>query len=54
MFRKWTEVLPLFILRKIALRRCCRISMGNHVVVQVRPDVLILVSDPVKANEPNA
>ena len=47
MLSKWTELLPLFIVRWLALRMCERVPMrreGNARVVAVaRPDVYIKI-----------
>ena len=47
MLAKWTELLPLFIVRWLALRMCARVPMrreGNDRVVAVaRPDVDIKI-----------
>lgn len=48
MLSKWTEILPLFIVRILAKKYCERVSYSyegrvHRVVVTVRPDVLIKV-----------
>jgi hypothetical protein len=43
MISRWAEILPLFIVRWIALRYCEQIPHTNgRAAVTVRPDVLIL------------
>lgn len=45
MLAKWTEILPLFIVRWLAVRRCETVQAfreGNHRTFAIaRPDVLI-------------
>jgi hypothetical protein len=45
MLAKWTEILPLFVVRWLALRMCERVQIsreGNvRLAVVARPDVLI-------------
>ena len=47
MLAKWTEILPLFVVRWLALRHCEQVDVdrqGNYrVFVTARPDVLIRV-----------
>ena len=49
MLSRWTEILPLFIVRWLALRLCERMLVfreGNdRVVCTARPDVLIKVPE---------
>jgi len=49
MLSKWTEILPLFVVRWLALRLCERMLVfreGNaRVVGTARPDVLIKVPE---------
>lgn len=50
MLSKWTEILPLFVVRWLAHRMCERVHMyreGQYRVVAVaRPDVLFKVQPP--------
>ena len=52
MLAKWTEILPLFIVRWLALQVCERVGHereGNlRILAVARPDVLILVKDREK------
>lgn len=47
MLAKWTEILPLFVVRWLALRMCERMFVfreGNErVVAMARPDVMVRV-----------
>lgn len=47
MLAKWTEILPLFVIRWLALRGCERVIAfrdgNNRVFAIARPDVLIKV-----------
>lgn len=47
MLSKWTEILPLFVFRWLALRMCECVPMSregnNRMFVIARPDVLIRV-----------
>lgn len=44
MLAKWTEILPLFVIRWLAISRCERVwASGDLVVAMARPDVLIQV-----------
>lgn len=44
MLAKWTELLPLFLVRWLAIRRCERVRVyANLNAATARPDVLILV-----------
>ncbi len=49
MLAKWTEILPLFVVRWLALRMCERMLVfreGNErIVATARPDVLIRVPE---------
>lgn len=48
MLGRWTELLPLFVVRWLALRRCERLSMAGAglTVVMARPDVLVRLPAP--------
>lgn len=51
MLAKWTEILPLFVVRWLALRMCERVVFtreGVHprVVALARPDIFIRVPHP--------
>lgn len=35
----WTELLPVFIMRRLALKHCQRLPVGSVVFVEARPDV---------------
>lgn len=42
MLAAWAEILPLFVVRWLALRRCERMTVDyGAIVVTARPDVLI-------------
>lgn len=47
MLAKWTEILPLFFIRWLALNGCERILIGREdhtrVAALARPDVLIVI-----------
>ena len=46
MLKKWAEILPLFIVRWLALRHCKRLQFKASpelIVVMPRPDVLVKV-----------
>jgi len=49
MLSKWTEILPLFVVRWLALRMCECVPMSREgcerMVVTARPDVLIRVPE---------
>lgn len=56
MLARWTELLPLFVVRWLALRRCERVSITreghDRQAAVARPDVLIRVPPaPVKIAE---
>jgi hypothetical protein len=45
MLGRWTELLPLFVVRWLALRYCERITVGHGaIVVTARPDVLVRIA----------
>lgn len=41
MLAKWTEILPLFVIKWLARRSCERVAYGMQEFVTARPDVLI-------------
>lgn len=47
MLAMWTEILPLFVVRWLALRLCMRVPMSreghDRIVVVARPDVYIKI-----------
>lgn len=43
MLAKWTEILPLFLVRKIASRNCEKMETGGMKFVRARKDVLIVI-----------
>jgi hypothetical protein len=49
---RWTEILPLFVIRWLALRMCERVPFGREgnasVAAVARPDVLIRVPASTK------
>lgn len=51
MLAKWTEILPLFVVRWLALRKCERFVLARGAVVAgARPDVLFYIKgDPNSA-----
>ena len=52
MLAKWTEILPLFVVRWMALRWCERVELqreGNSRVAAVaRPDIYVKLPPPTK------
>lgn len=52
MLARWMELLPLFVVRWLALRYCERLRLADAVeVVMARPDVLVRTKTPnVEAN----
>lgn len=49
MLAKWTEILPLFIIRWLAIKTCERVIIfretNDRVVAVARPDVYIKIMD---------
>lgn len=43
MLAAWTAILPLFVVRWLALRHCQRLPYQDQIVVQALPDVLFIV-----------
>ena len=56
MLAKWTEILPLFVVRWLALKMCERMFVfreGNErVVAMARPDVMIRVPPNAQSKPP--
>lgn len=44
MLARWTEILPVFVVRWLALRKCERLTLARGAVVTAaRPDVLFYI-----------
>ena len=55
MLARWTELLPLFVVRWLALRMCERVSVfreeNERVFAVARPDVLVRICAPQGDNK---
>lgn len=49
--RAWIELLPLFIVRRLALRHCERLPIGGMSVVQPRPGTMFKAQQPVSRTD---
>lgn len=45
MLKPWVEILPMFIVKRVALLKCERVRIGHHLFVTVRPGIYIQIED---------